>query len=100
MLRRSAALLTCALGVVAALASGSAEASRPSAPDVVGVQAGAFSAVVKWRVDEPVRIVVEVGTDDRYGIWSPTTVVHRADTRKVLCAWQPAGTTARPTLSP
>jgi len=93
MLQRSAALVLLALGVLAALASGGANASRSPVPDVVGVQAGPFSAVVRWRVPEPGRLVVEVGTDERYGIWSPTTTVHNAETGKTtLSGLEPATT--------
>ncbi|HXG76855.1 MAG TPA: fibronectin type III domain-containing protein [Gaiellaceae bacterium] len=71
MLRRSAALVLLALAALAALGAVGAGASRVPVPDVQGVQTGAFSAVVKWRVPESARVVVEVGTDDRFGIWSP-----------------------------
>jgi hypothetical protein len=57
------------------------------------VQAGAFSAVVKWHVEEAARVVVEVGTDDRYGIWSPTSVARGELTdRTTLTGLEPATT--------
>jgi hypothetical protein len=93
MLRRSAVVILLAFGGVATLASSGVEAARTPALDVVGVQTGPFSAVVRWRVEQPARVVVEVGTDDRYGIWSPTTVAHRASTdRTTLAALEPATT--------
>jgi hypothetical protein len=93
MLRRSAALATLALCAVAVLASGGVQAARNPAPSVVGVQAGAFSAVVKWHVEEAARVVVEVGTDDRYGIWSPTSVARGELTdRTTLTGLEPATT--------
>jgi len=93
MLRRSAAFLLLALGAVAALASSGANATRPAVPDIVDVEARPFSAVVKWRVTDPGRIVLEVGTDDRYGIWSPTTVAQTALTaRTTLTGLEPATT--------
>ncbi|MDQ3671881.1 MAG: hypothetical protein M3364_05510, partial [Actinomycetota bacterium] len=73
MRQRSAALLLLAFVATAALATAGANASRTPVPDILGVQTGAFSAVVKWQVPEPGRVVVEVGVDERYGIWSPTT---------------------------
>lgn len=78
MLRRSAALVLVALAATCALASSGATASRAPAPDLVGVDARPFAAVVRWRVPEPARVVVEVGTDERFGIWSPTTVARTA----------------------
>ena len=49
--------------------------------------------MVKWHVDGPTRLVVEVGTDDRYGIWSPTTVVYGERTDKTaLTGLEPATT--------
>lgn len=93
MLRRSAALLLLALSAVAVLASGGVQAARAPVPTVVAVQTGSFSAVVKWRVEEPARVVVEVGTDDRYGIWSPTTVARDALVdRTTLAGLEPATT--------
>jgi hypothetical protein len=92
MRRRPAALVLLALALAAALgATAGANASRSPLPDVVGVQAGAFSAVVKWQAPEAGRVVVEVGPDDRYGIWSTTTVVRDAQTGKsTLTGLEPA----------
>jgi hypothetical protein len=91
MLQRSAALVLLALGAVVALASAGANASRSVVPDIVGVQAGPFAAVVKWRVPEAGRVVVEVGADERYGIWSTTTVAHNPETGKTtLSGLEPA----------
>ena len=90
LLRRSAALLLLALGASGALASAGANARAP-VPDAVGVETNPYSAVVKWKVSEPARIVVEVGIDDRYGIWSPTTMAHDAQTgRTTLTGLEPA----------
>ncbi len=93
MLRRSAAFLLLALGAGAALASSGASATRTPVPDILDVEARPFSAVVKWRVTDPGRIVLEVGTDDRYGIWSPTTVAQADLTaRTTLAGLEPATT--------
>ncbi|MFO7571116.1 MAG: fibronectin type III domain-containing protein [Gaiellaceae bacterium] len=93
LLRRLAALLLLALGAVVALASAGANASRVPSPTVVGVDARPFTAIVKWRVPEAARIVVEVGTDDRFGIWSPTTVARDARTDSTtLLGLEPATT--------
>jgi hypothetical protein len=93
MRQRSAALLLLALVAAAALSSAGANASRTPVPDVVGIQEGPFSAVVRWHVDEPGRIVVEVGPDERYGIWSTTTVTRGAETgRTALTGLEPATT--------
>jgi hypothetical protein len=93
MLRRSAALATLALCAVAVLASGGVQAARSPAPTAVGVQTGPFSAVVRWRVPEAARVVVEVGVDERYGIWSPTTVARGETTdRTTLTGLEPATT--------
>ena len=93
MLRRSAPLLLLVLAAVAALASGGANATRTPVPDIVDVEARPFSAIVKWRVSDPGRIVLELGVDDRYGIWSPTTVAHGALTaRTTLSGLEPATT--------
>jgi hypothetical protein len=91
MLRRSAALTLLALSAVAALASTGANATRAPAPDVVSVEAYPFSAVVKWHVPDAARVVVEVGVDDRYGIWSPSTMTRDALTsRTTLAGLEPA----------
>ena len=93
MLRRSAALLLLALGAIAALASSGGTATRTPVADIVEVEARPFSAIVKWHVSDPARIVLEVGVDDRYGIWSPTTVAQDALTaRTTLAGLEPATT--------
>ena len=93
MLRRSAAVLLLALAAVGALSSSGANATRAPVADIVDVEPHPFSAVVKWRVSDPGRVVLEVGVDDRYGIWSPTTVVHNALTaRTTLAGLEPATT--------
>jgi hypothetical protein len=93
MLHRSAALALLALGALVTLASGGVQAARSPVAAIVSVQTAPFSAVVKWRVDEPARVIVEVGTDDRYGIWSPATVARQAVTdRTTLAGLEPATT--------
>jgi hypothetical protein len=93
MLRPAAPIVMLAFCVLAAFGSTGATAARPNVPSVLGVQAGPFSAVVKWHVEEPGRVVVELGTDDRYGIWSPTTTAHGALTDKTtLAGLEPATT--------
>jgi hypothetical protein len=95
VLRRSAALLLLAFVPLGALASGGSSASRAPAVDVVEVQANAFSAVVKWRVSDPARVVLEVGVDDRFGIWSPSTAANRADTYRTSLSGLEPGTPYR-----
>jgi hypothetical protein len=91
MLRRSAGLVLLALGAVCALASGGANATRSPVPDVVSVETFPFSAVVRWRVPDAGRVVLEVGVDERYGIWSPTTVARAELTaRTTLAGLEPA----------
>jgi hypothetical protein len=91
MLRRSAALVLLCLSAFAALASSGANATRTSVPDIVSVETHPFSAIVKWRVPDAGRVVLEVGVDDRYGIWSPTTVAQSALTsRTTLAGLEPA----------
>ena len=91
MRRRSAFLLLLAFAAFAALVSGGANASKTPEPDVVEIQTGAFSAIVKWHVADGARLIVEVGVDDRYGIWSPTTVVPKAQSgRTTLTGLEPA----------
>jgi hypothetical protein len=91
MLRRSAALSLLALGAFCALTSISASATRPPDADIVSVDTYPFSAVVKWHVDDVSRVVLEVGLDDRYGIWSPTTFAHgEATSRTTLAGLEPA----------
>jgi Beta-galactosidase len=93
MRRRSAFLFLLACGSGLALPSGGANASQTPAPDLAGVQPGAFSAVVKWEVGAAARVVVELGLDDRYGVWSPTTAVHKATSGKTtLTGLEPATT--------
>src|SRR5688500_11296820 len=93
MRRRSAALLLLVFVASATLASAGANASRVSAPEIVGVHAGAFSAVVRWQVPEPGRVVVERGLDERYGMWSTTTAVRKAESGKsALNGLEPATT--------
>ena len=91
MLRRSVALALPVLSLLCALASSGANATRAPAPDIVGVDAYPFSAVVKWHVPEAARVVLEVGVDDRFGIWSPTTMTQDAATqRTTLTGLEPA----------
>jgi hypothetical protein len=91
MLRPAAPVIALAMCLLAFLVSSGANASHPQVPDLLGVSTGSFSAVVKWHVDDTARVVVEVGTDDRYGIWSPTTVTRGADTQKTtLTGLEPA----------
>jgi len=93
MLRRSAALTLLALSTLAALAASGANATRTTVPDIVAVETYPFSAVVKWRVPDAGRVVLEVGLDDRYGIWSPTTAAHSELTsRTTLAGLEPATT--------
>jgi hypothetical protein len=93
MLRPAAPTVALFVCLLAALGSAGARAARPSGLDLLGVQAGPFSAVVRWHVDEPARMVVEVGTDDRYGVWSPTTMAPRDKTDKTtLTGLEPATT--------
>jgi hypothetical protein len=90
LLRRSAALLLLALAALGALASAGANARAPVL-EALGVETNAYSAVVKWQVPESARVVVEVGIDDRYGIWSPTTMSHNPQTgRTTLTGLEPA----------
>ncbi len=95
MLRRSAALVLLAVSAVAALASSGANATRASVPDIVSVETYPFSAVVKWRVPDAGRVVLEIGVDDRYGIWSPTTAAHAATTSHTTLAGLEPATTYR-----
>jgi hypothetical protein len=95
MLRRTAALALLALGPLAALGSAGAGAARAPAPDIQGVSAEAFSAVVRWRVPEAARVVVEVGTDDRYGIWSATSATRGEESGKTTLAGLEPATTYR-----
>lgn len=91
MLRPAAPVIALAICLLAALVSSGANASRSQVPDVIAVSTGSFSAVVKWHVDDSARVVVEVGTDDRYGVWSPTTVTRGDDTEKTtLSGLEPA----------
>jgi hypothetical protein len=92
MLRRAAPLVLLCLSAIAALGSTGANATRtPAVPDIVSVETHPSSAIVKWHVPDAGRVVLEVGVDDRYGIWSPTTVVHAAQTsRTTLPGLEPA----------
>jgi hypothetical protein len=91
LLRRSAALSLLALSSFGALASSGAKATRTPTPDVVSVEAYPFSAVVKWNVPDAAKVVLEVGVDDRYGIWSPTTIARTELTaRTTLAGLEPA----------
>jgi hypothetical protein len=93
MLRRRAALTLLVLSPIAALASSGANANRSLVPDVVSLETHPFSAVVRWSVPEAGRVVLEVGVDERYGIWSPATVAHSAlTTRTTLAGLEPATT--------
>ena len=93
MRRRSAFLLLLAFPALAALATTGANASRAPAPEVVSVQTGAFSATVRWRISDAARVVVEVGPDDRYGIWSQTVIAKENEVGKTtLTGLEPATT--------
>jgi hypothetical protein len=95
MRRRLAALLLLAFTGAAALANAGANASRDPGPEIVSVEAGAFSAVVRWRVGDSARVVVEVGPDDRYGIWSPTSTARSAEVGKTTLTGLEPDTTYR-----
>ena len=59
------------LASAAALLVGSAGAARSGlSVAVTGVEAGPFSATVRWQVSEPASVVVEYGPTDAYGAWS------------------------------
>ena len=93
MLALAAPVALLALSAFCVLASTGAPASRNPAPDVVSVETYPFSAVVKWSVPDTARVVLEVGVDDRYGIWSPTTAARGALTaRTTLAGLEPATT--------
>jgi hypothetical protein len=82
-----------AFAALAALGTPGANAGQPVTPEVVSVQAGAFSAVVRWRLADSGRVVVEVGPDDRYGIWSTTSVTRPDQVGKsTLTGLEPATT--------
>jgi len=73
-------LLTLFVGV-AAIAGSTSEARASQSPftiSAVSVDAGPQSAVVSWRVSAAGRVVVELGVDERYGIWSQTTTMNDA----------------------
>ena len=95
MRRRSAALLLLAFTAAAALTTVGANAARDPAPEIVSVQPGAFSTVVRWRVGDAARVVVEVGPDERYGIWSPTSVANSAQIGKTTLTGLEPDTTYR-----
>ena len=95
MLRRLAAFALLALSAVAMLASSGSGATNAPAPAILGVDARPFSAIVKWSVPAAARVVLEVGLDDRYGIWSPTTVVQTGTTSKTTLAGLEPQTTYR-----
>jgi hypothetical protein len=93
MRRLPALLLLLAFPALAALGTAGANPSRPTAPEVVSVQTGSFSAVVRWRVAEAARVVVEFGPDDRYGIWSATALAQTNQVGKTtLTGLEPATT--------
>lgn len=93
MLRRSAALTLPALIATCAVASSGANANRTLVPDIVSIETHPFSAVVKWSVPQAARVVLEIGVDDRYGIWSPATATNAALTsRTTLSGLEPATT--------
>ena len=93
MRRLQAALLLLALGSAAGLSSGGAKATRAPVPEILDVETKPFSAVVKWHVSDPGRIVLEIGLDERYGIWSPTTAARGPLTsRTTLSGLEPATT--------
>jgi hypothetical protein len=95
MLRRAAPLLLFVLLAVPALSSSGANATRTPVPEILDVEAKPFSAIVKWRVTDPGRIVLEVGLDERYGIWSPTTAARGPLTTKTTFTGLEPATTYR-----
>ena len=88
-------MVTLALVASIAVASGGVQAATSAAPAVVSVNTAPFSAVVRWKVDDAARVVVEVGVDDRYGIWSPTSTTRGAATEKTTLAGLEPATTYR-----
>jgi hypothetical protein len=73
-------LLTLCAGI--ATIDGSLSDARASQSaytvSVSSVDAGPQSAVVSWRVSAAGRVIVEVGADERYGVWSQSTTVNDA----------------------
>lgn len=93
MRRLPATLLLLVFTTVAVCASSGTSAFRQPVPEILGVDASPFSATVKWSVSGPGRIVVEVGLDERYGIWSPTTAARgKLTSRTTLAGLEPATT--------
>jgi hypothetical protein len=93
MRRRLFLLLMLVFPALAALATTGANASRSPNPEIVSVQPGSFSTVVRWRVSEQARVILEVGIDDRYGIWSPTSPAKAGEVGKTtLTGLEPATT--------
>jgi hypothetical protein len=85
-------LLTLCAGIAVVGGSLSDARASQSAYSVVvsSVDAGAQSATVSWRVSAAGRVIVEVGVDERYGVWSqPTTVNEAGAGRTALTGLEP-----------
>ena len=85
-------VVTAASALVGVSGSGSLAGTPPVVID--GVSAGSFSAVVRWHVDRPARVVVVyglAGTDAQ--VWSKGVVAARAGAGETrLSALEPGGT--------
>jgi hypothetical protein len=74
---RVAGIAVLAALAVAAIGGGASDARAVASAQVVSaasVSAGSFTADVSWSVNAPARVAVEYGIDERYGVWSATSV--------------------------
>jgi hypothetical protein len=78
--------------LLAALAPAAAPLPPPSlAFSVVGVDAGAFGATVRWRASGPASVVAAWGSGDELALWSSPSAASRSGTgRSALTALEPA----------
>lgn len=90
-------LLTLFAGIAAIDGSMSDARASQSAYSVTvaSVETGSQSAVVTWRTSAAGRVIVELGVDDRYGIWSQATTVTEAGSGRTTLAGLEPNTTYR-----
>jgi hypothetical protein len=82
---RAAGIGLLALLVAAAVGGGATDARALAGAQVLTGAAAApasLTADVHWTVSAPARVVVEYGVDERFGVWSPTSVTAGASSGK------------------
>jgi Purple acid Phosphatase, N-terminal domain len=99
MLRAAGITSLLALCVAAAISGSTSDArassQSPYSVTISSADAAAQSAVIGWKVSAAGRVIVEVGVDERYGVWSATTTMNEAGSGRTTLAGLEPNTTYR-----